>query len=116
MFQAIGFGPIDDQVRRHPLKARLIAPLGRTVRELFDAVGVAQELLSSDTQTLCHGGCNVANTFSYDTPGPRPGGSVCGHGGGAGLFDWQLSIRICVLRSETTELDTRRVSPGPPAK
>ena len=69
------------------MKVRLIAPLRGAVRELFDAVGVAQELLSSDTQTLCHGGCHVANTFSYDTPGPRPGGNVGGHGGGAGLFD-----------------------------
>ena len=51
------------QVKRHAFKRELIAPLGRSVPELWAAVGAAQRLLATDTPTLCHGDAHVANTF-----------------------------------------------------
>lgn len=103
-FQAIGFGLVADQVKRHQFKAELIAPLNRSVKQLWDAVRVAQRLLEADTPTLCHGDTHVANTFTF-VRGGQPA---------KGLFDFQLAIRgsfihdVCYAIVTSLSPDDRR--------
>jgi Ser/Thr protein kinase RdoA (MazF antagonist) len=71
------------------------------VQELFHAVRKAQELLSTDTPTVCHGDTHIANTFTFlDAQG------ACQ----AGLFDFQLAIRGSCMHDVTyailTSMDT----------
>ena len=126
VFSAIGLGLIEDQVARHPFKADLIKPLGRSVKELFRAVRVAQELLTTDTPTLCHGDTHIANTFLFNskrcsattttnkttttaTTATTSAGIESAEGEAsiaAGLFDFQLCIRGSCMHDVTYAIIT----------
>lgn len=94
VFQSIGHGIIADQVRTHRLKADLLAPLKLSVAELWRYTWVAQRrLVEEEDATLLHGDCHVGNTYILPN-------------GGAGLLDWQLSIRGCWAHDVTYLLVT----------
>jgi len=80
VFDTIGLELIEDQVARHPFKAELIAPLGRTVAQMWDPLWQVQRQHTVAPTTLLHGDPHVGNT--YLLPGER-----------AGLLDWQLMVR-----------------------
>lgn len=80
VFDLIGFELIADQVARHPFKADLIAPLGRSLEELWELLWVVQHDHARAPTTLLHGDTHVGNT--YLLPGGR-----------GGLLDWQLTMR-----------------------
>jgi hypothetical protein len=80
VFQALGLDLIRNQVETNAYKAEAIAPLGRTVDELWDALWKAQDMLASGPQTLLHGDPHIANT--YLLPGNR-----------GGFLDWQLMVK-----------------------
>jgi aminoglycoside phosphotransferase (APT) family kinase protein len=80
VFQALGLDLIRNQVETNEYKAALIAPLGKTVDELWGAVWKAQEMLASGPQTLLHGDPHIANT--YLMPNAR-----------GGFLDWQLMVK-----------------------
>ncbi len=80
VFDLIGFELIADQVARHPFKADLIAPLGRSLEELWDLLWVVQRAHAAGPTTLLHGDTHVGNTYLL------PGGQ-------GGLLDWQLMMR-----------------------
>lgn len=80
VFNLIGLELIEDQVARHPFKADLIAPLQRTLPQLWEALGRVQQRHADATPTLLHGDPHLGNT--YVLPGER-----------GGLLDWQLMIR-----------------------
>jgi hypothetical protein len=80
VFQMIGLELIEDQVARHPFKQELIAPLGRSVAEMWELLWRVQRRHCAAPSTLLHGDPHLGNT--YVLPG--------GHGG---LLDWQLMMR-----------------------
>ncbi len=80
VFDTIGLELIEDQVARHPFKADLIAPLGRTVAQMWEPLWQVQRRHTVAPTTLLHGDPHVGNT--YLLPGER-----------AGLLDWQLMVR-----------------------
>lgn len=80
VFDLIGFELIADQVARHPFKADLIEPLGRSLEELWELLWVVQRDHASGSTTLLHGDTHVGNT--YLLPGGR-----------GGFLDWQLMMR-----------------------
>lgn len=80
VFRALGLELIRNQVETNPFKAELIAPLGRRIDELWDALWRLQEVLDSAPVTLLHGDPHIANTYLL------PDGS-------GGLLDWQLMIK-----------------------
>ncbi len=82
VFDRHGLPLIQDQVRRHPFKAELIAPLGHDLEELWDALGRSRALLATAPPTLLHGDTHIANTYLL------PDGT-------GGLLDWQLQVRGC---------------------
>jgi aminoglycoside/choline kinase family phosphotransferase len=79
VFDTIGLELIEDQVARHPFKAELIAPLGRTVDQMWEPLWQVQRQHTVAPTTLLHGDPHVGN--SYLLPGGR-----------AGLLDWQLVV------------------------
>lgn len=80
VFDTIGLELIEDQVARHPFKADLIAPLGRTVAQMWEPLWQVQRQHTMAPTTLLHGDPHVGNT--YLLPGQR-----------GGLLDWQLMVR-----------------------
>jgi aminoglycoside/choline kinase family phosphotransferase len=80
VFDAIGLDLIEDQVARHPFKAELIAPLGRTVPEMWRLLWQVQARHDQAPTTLLHGDPHLGNT--YLLPDER-----------GGLLDWQLMMR-----------------------
>lgn len=82
VFDLIGLELIEDQVARHPFKQELIAPLGRTLPELWELLWLVQRQHCSVPTTLLHGDTHLGNT--YLLPGGR-----------GGLLDWQLMMRGC---------------------
>jgi hypothetical protein len=80
VFDAIGLELVEDQVARHPFKAELIAPLGRTVTQMWAPLWQVQRQHTVAPTTLLHGDPHVGNT--YLLPGER-----------GGLLDWQLMVR-----------------------
>ncbi len=80
VFDLIGFDLIADQVVRHPFKSEIIAPLGRSLEELWELLWVVQQDHTVAPTTLLHGDTHVGNT--YLLPGGR-----------GGLLDWQLMMR-----------------------
>jgi len=101
IFERHGLEIVSDQVRRHPFKQELIAPLGREVDELWAALGVAERSLESAPATLLHGDAHIGNTYLL------PDGT-------GGLLDWQLQVRGCwahdvaYLLSTALEPEVRR--------
>jgi hypothetical protein len=82
IFKRHGLALISNQVRRHPFKQELIAPLGLSLEELWAALATAERLLEAAPVTLLHGDSHIANTYLL------PDGS-------GGLLDWQLQLRGC---------------------
>ena len=80
VFDTIGLALIEDQVSRHPFKADLIEPLGRTLPEMWELLWRVQRLHAESPTTLLHGDPHLGNT--YLLPGDR-----------GGLLDWQLMMR-----------------------
>ena len=80
VFDTIGLELIEDQVERHPFKAELIAPLGRTVAQMWGPLWQVQRQHTVAPTTLLHGDPHVGNT--YLLAGDR-----------GGLLDWQLMVR-----------------------
>lgn len=105
VFDTIGLELIEDQVARHPFKAELIAPLGRTVAQMWEPLWQVQRQHTLAPTTLLHGDPHVGNT--YLLPGDR-----------GGLLDWQLMVRGSWAHDVTylliTALDTevRRTHQG----
>ena len=101
IFERHGLAIISDQVRRHPFKQELIAPLGLSIDELWDALTVAERSLELAPTTLLHGDAHIANTYLL------PDGT-------GGLLDWQLQVRGCwahdvaYLISTALDPDVRR--------
>ncbi len=93
VFNLIGRDLIVDQVRRHPEKATFVAPLGRTLEQLWELLAVAQRTMAAEPSTLLHGDPHLGNTYLL------PGGS-------AGLLDWQLVGRGCWAHDVTYLLVT----------
>ncbi|MFT5201424.1 MAG: hypothetical protein ACI9C1_000799 [Candidatus Aldehydirespiratoraceae bacterium] len=82
VFDLIGLELVEDQVERNPFKQELIAPLGRTVAEMWDLLWRVQMRHCETPTTLLHGDPHLANT--YLLPDER-----------GGLLDWQLMMRGC---------------------
>jgi aminoglycoside/choline kinase family phosphotransferase len=80
VFETIGLELIEDQVARNPFKAELIAPLGRSVAQMWGPLWQVQENHAAAPTTLLHGDPHLGNT--YLLPGER-----------GGLLDWQLMMR-----------------------
>ncbi len=80
IFTDFGYELVQSQVDQHPFKQELIAPLGRSVRELWDLLTKVREEQASLPPTLLHGDPHIGNT--YLLPGER-----------GGLLDWQLLTR-----------------------
>jgi hypothetical protein len=80
VFQMIGLDLIEDQVERHPFKRELIAPLGRSVAEMWELLWRVQHRHCAAPSTLLHGDPHLGNTYVLP-------------GGGGGLLDWQLMMR-----------------------
>lgn len=97
VFRAIGRDLIRDQVAKNDFKAELIAPLQRSVDELWEDVWRGQTLIRRGPLTLLHGDPHIGN--NYLLPDGR-----------GGLLDWQLMMKgpwvhdLCYLL--TTGLDT----------
>lgn len=105
VFDAIGFDLIDDQVARHPFKAELIAPLGRSLPQMWDLLWQVQERHTTAPTTLLHGDPHLGNT--YLLPDHR-----------GGLLDWQLMMRgrwahdVTYLLVTALEPEVRRAHQG----
>jgi hypothetical protein len=80
VFDQIGLELIEDQVDRHPFKQDLIAPLGRSVEQMWELLWRVQQRHCEAPTTLLHGDPHIGNT--YLLPGDR-----------GGLLDWQLMMR-----------------------
>ena len=80
VFDMIGLDLIEDQVSRHPFKADLIAPIGRSLPKMWELLWRVQARHSLGPTTLLHGDPHLGNT--YLLPGSR-----------GGLLDWQLMMR-----------------------
>jgi hypothetical protein len=101
VFQTIGLELIEDQVERHPFKQELIAPLGRSVAEMWELLWQVQRRHCAAPSTLLHGDPHLGNT--YLLPGAR-----------GGLLDWQLMMRgswahdVTYLLVTSLDPETRR--------
>lgn len=101
VFRSIGLELIEDQVARHPFKAELIAPLGRSVADMWEPLWAVQASHTDEPTTLLHGDPHVGNTYLL------PGGT-------GGLLDWQLMVRgswahdLTYLLVTGLDTDTRR--------
>jgi len=80
VFDGIGRELIRYQVEEHPSKSELLAPLGRSVDQMWDALWSSQRELARGPTTLLHGDTHVGNTYLL------PDGS-------GGFLDFQLSVR-----------------------
>jgi hypothetical protein len=80
VFQVIGLDLIEDQVERHPFKQELIAPLGRSVAEMWELLWRVQRRHCAAPSTLLHGDPHLGNTYLLPD-------------GRGGLLDWQLMMR-----------------------
>ncbi len=80
VFRALGLDLVRNQVETNPFKAELIAPLGRSIDELWSALWRLQEILDSAPVTLLHGDPHIGNTYLLDD-------------GSGGLLDWQLMVK-----------------------
>ena len=80
VFDAIGLHIIRDQVAKNRFKQELLAPLNRSIDQLWDALWKSQELIYQQPQTLLHGDTHIGNTYILPN-------------GEGGLLDWQLIVR-----------------------
>ena len=102
VFDHIGLDLIEDQVDRHPFKQELIAPLGRSLADMWELLWRVQTRHAEAPTTLLHGDPHLGNT--YLLPGVR-----------GGLLDWQLMMRgswahdVTYLLVTALDPDTRRL-------
>ncbi len=82
VFDAIGLDLIRDQVKKNKVKQELIAPLNRSLDQLWKDLLKAQEILDSRPATLLHGDAHIGNTYLLPD-------------GNGGLLDWQLMVKGC---------------------
>ncbi len=82
VFDAIGLDIIRDQVKKNVFKQELIAPLNRSLDQLWQDLWRVQETFEGGPITLCHGDTHIANTYLLPD-------------GRGGLLDWQLMVRGC---------------------
>lgn len=80
VFDTIGLDIIRDQVEKNPFKKNLIAPLGKSVEELWAANWKVQAHFNSQTTTLLHGDTHIGNTYQLAD-------------NETGLLDFQLMVR-----------------------
>ena len=80
VFDQIGLDLIQDQVEKNPFKQELIAPLGRSVPEMWELLWKVQARHAEAPTTLLHGDPHLGNTYL-----------LAGQEGG--LLDWQLMMR-----------------------
>ncbi len=80
IFSGIGLDLIKDQVAKNAFKADLIAPIGRSLDQLWEDLWKMQEVLSAAPCTLLHGDPHIANTYLVPD-------------GDGGLLDWQLMVK-----------------------
>lgn len=99
VFDGIGFDLIRYQVDHHPFKQDIIAPLNKSVRQLWQSMWRSQHLLQQGPQTLLHGDTHVGNTYVLPN-------------GEGGLLDFQLLVKgnpiIDVNYYLTTALSTEQ--------
>lgn len=101
VFDLIGLELIEDQVARNPFKQELIAPLGRSVAQMWELLWQVQRWHGRAPTTLLHGDPHLGNT--YLLPGER-----------GGLLDWQLMMRgswahdVTYLMVTALDPETRR--------
>ena len=89
VFHTLGFGLIDDHVRHNVFEQQVLAPLQRTVSQLWQGLCTAEEhVLAATPVTLCHGDAHVQNCFL----------SADGQPSRAGFLDWQLMLRASWAR------------------
>jgi hypothetical protein len=97
VFNGIGFDLIRYQVEHNQFKQELIAPIGQTIKGLWDGMWKSQQLLEYGPKTLLHGDTHVGNTYVL------PAGS-------GGLLDFQLLVKgnwcIDIAYYIITSLDT----------
>jgi len=102
IFDTIGLELIEDQVLRHSFKADMIAPLGRSLPQMWELLWRVQAMHASAPATLLHGDAHIGNTYLL------PGGQ-------GGLLDWQLMMRgswahdVTYLLVTALEPEVRRV-------
>ena len=80
VFDGIGRELIRYQVEHYEPKAALLAPLGRSVDQLWEDLWTSQRTLAAGPCTLLHGDTHIGNTYLL------PDGS-------GGFIDFQLSVR-----------------------
>ncbi len=80
IFRGMGLELIRKQLDENPFKRELIAPLNRSLDEMWRDLWTVQEILDGEPATLLHGDTHIANTYLL------PDGS-------GGLLDWQLMVR-----------------------
>ncbi|MBW2447086.1 MAG: phosphotransferase [Deltaproteobacteria bacterium] len=80
VFDGIGRELIRYQVEQHAAKSERLAPLGRSVDQLWEDLWASQRALAEGPCTLLHGDTHVGNTYLL------PDGS-------GGFLDFQLSVR-----------------------
>jgi len=101
VFDLIGLELIEDQVARYPFKQELIAPLHRSVAQMWDLLWEVQRRHAAAPPTLLHGDPHLGNTYLL------PGGQ-------GGLLDWQLMMRgswahdVTYLMVTALDPETRR--------
>jgi aminoglycoside phosphotransferase (APT) family kinase protein len=78
--KAHGLEFIRQLVGRSPYKQELLARLGRSLDQVWEALWQAQEILAGEPCTLLHGDTHLGNTYLLPD-------------GDAGLIDWQLMSR-----------------------
>lgn len=82
VFDAIGLDLIRDQVKKDKVKQELIAPLNRSLDQLWKDLWKAQKIFDSGPATLLHGDAHIGNTYLLPD-------------GNGGLLDWQLMVKGC---------------------
>ena len=80
VFDGIGRELIRYQVEQYEPKAALLAPLGRSVDQLWQDLWASQRALAAGPCTLLHGDTHIGNTYLLPD-------------GAGGFLDFQLSVR-----------------------
>jgi len=80
VFDSIGLHIIRDQVAKNEFKQKILAPLDRSIDQLWNALWKSQQLIYQQPHTLLHGDTHIGNTYVLPS-------------GQGGLIDWQLIVR-----------------------
>ena len=91
-----------DQIKKNRFKQQLIAPLNRSVEELWHALWQSQKIIYQQPQTLLHGDTHIGNTYLVDDDI-------------VGMLDMQLLVKgpwihdISYLLITGLDVETRRL-------